>query len=124
MFNKKLKKRIAELEAELKAYRTESKVYEDLHDPDRITFWRNMLKWAGDVNARKFAFEQVNKVLVRMIGVKPENMQDFYILQGCLAQLNAFLRLPSIIEQELKAAQDKFKKEDEEEEVSISDQHS
>ena len=98
-------------------------LYVDVDDTDQLAYWREMAKWADDLNARRFAFEEINSVLNRLITVGNDNSEQFWVLQGYLASLNRFIRLPDMVEEKLKEVLNKIENPNgkEEELASISE---
>lgn len=69
------------------------KLYSDLHDPDRRAFWKSVVDGIDADAARKWAFERLNRRLVDIVNISPENSQAFYINQGAIAEINNFLNI-------------------------------
>lgn len=99
------------------------KLYADLHDPDRESFWKGLRDGISEDAARAWAFERLNRRLQSLVAITPEHGSDFYVAQGAIAELNNFLRIHKQIAMYLK--EDMPSENDEEDEgLSLSESHS
>jgi len=109
--------RTAEAERKLLAVQNSEakRLYDDLHDPDRKAFWKSVVEGIDEEAARKWAFERLNRRLLDIINISPENSHLFYVNQGAIAELNNFLNLHKLsagyLKEDLPAAQSEEEKE-------------
>jgi len=91
-----LAKRILKKElAKLKKYEDNDRkhIYIDEDSPDELVRLREMLEWSENINARRYAFERLNSLLVDNVRVSNDNSQDFYVIQGAMAEMNKFMKM-------------------------------
>lgn len=118
------------LKKEIKALKEEAKtpeVYVDCDDSDRITFWKDILRWSDAKEARAWAFKEINSLLNELVVVGPNDSHKFWSIQGALEQMHRFIVLPKIINEKLNSIEAEFKTKKEdgtEEPESISTQFS
>lgn len=77
------------------------RLYDDLYNPDRLHFWKDMAKGIDQQAAKSWAFERLNRRLKDIITIAPENSHLFYVYQGAIAELNNFINLHTVFEAEL-----------------------
>lgn len=80
----------------------EMSMYIDLDTSDQLAYWRSLAKWSMDKNARRWAFERLNKLLIKLAKVTNEDSHNFYVLQGMIAEMDNFIQMPRIVEDKLK----------------------
>ena len=114
-----IKERLQKLEQQLA--RNDKPIYVDKHSSDEILAWRRVAAWADNDASRKWAFERVNALLFRMAQVTPANAQDFYVIQGALAEMNNFVNLKERVEAKLEEVAGEG---DEDKTDSLSNSHS
>ena len=97
------------------------KIYIDCDTPDRVGYWKELASWARGDASRKWAFERLNMLMNRLIAVGPQNTQDFYVIQGAMAEIQNFIDMPELVEEKLKEAMTAVGLIKEKQEESISD---
>ncbi len=116
--NHALLHRAAEAEKKIRAIKSADakKLYDDLHDPDRRAFWKSVVEGIDEEAARKWAFERLNRRLIDLLNISPENSHAFYVNQGAIAELNNFLNLHKLaagyLKEDLPPAQTEGKEEE------------
>ena len=70
-------------------------------DEDQIAFWRNVERWAGDINAKRYAAKRLEAVLVEIMAITKEDVHKFYMAQGQLIELFKFSNLPGLLKDKI-----------------------
>ena len=70
-------------------------------DEDQITFWREVERWAENLNAKRYAAKRLESVLLELMSITKEDVHKFYMCQGQLIELFKFSNLPGLVKDKI-----------------------